>query len=60
MITIKNVSNDLRPNGKYDYELKIGGRSFAKFSHIRKKEFAGCLRNAALVNEVEMDKEKEP
>lgn len=60
MITIKNVSKDLRPNGKYDYELKIGGRSLAKFNHIREKEFVGCLRNAAAVNKAEMDKEKGP
>ena len=60
MITIKNVSKDLKPNGKYDYELKISGRSLAKFNHIRKKEFVGCLRNVATVNKAEMDKEKEP
>jgi hypothetical protein len=59
MITINNVSNDLKPNGKYDYELKINGRSLAKFNHIRKKDFVGCLRNAVAVNKAEMDKEKE-
>lgn len=47
MICIVNVSNELKPYGLHQYEVRVNQETIVRFSHKREDDLAECLRRAA-------------
>lgn len=47
MIAIVNISNELKPFGPHEYELRINQDVIATFTHNREESLSKCLMEAS-------------